>query len=45
MGGREYEKKQLEVEEKRQRDIELAKEANSIEEKKMQQNQGMRTRL
>ena len=45
MGGREYEKKQLEVEEKRQRDIELAKEANSIEEKKMQQNQGIRTLL
>ncbi len=45
MGGREYEKKQLAVEEKRQRDIELAKEANSIEEKKMQQNQGIRTLL
>ena len=45
MGGREYEKKRLAVEEKRQRDIELAKEANSIEEKKMQQNQGIRTLL
>ncbi len=45
MGGREYEKKQLAVEEKRQRDIELAKEANSIEEKKMQQNQGIKTLL
>lgn len=45
MGGREYENKRLEVEAKRQRDIELAKEANSIEEKKMQQNQGIRTLL
>ena len=45
MGGREYEKKRLAVEEKRQRDIELAKEANSIEEKKMQQNQGITTLL
>ena len=45
MGGREYENKRIAVEQKRQRDIELAKEANSIEEKKMQQNQGIKTLL
>jgi hypothetical protein len=45
MGGRAYENKRIAVEEKRQRDIELAKEANSIEEKKMQQNQGLTTLL